>query len=165
MSEGNWWIEFPPQAGEPPPSEAAVPGWRLGRPVLCFPANAERRVRFSGVLPSGCGGRGLVVRVWASFSADTDPEHFARLKLAWERLAVGEDSLDEESFGPAKAIVLPVPGNSGGLVAGTLVFVAGDEIDGLQAGELFRLQLALDPQQSVFTGDLELVRLVISEAI
>jgi len=162
MAAGDLLVDFSPQCNEPPSSGAATPDVRSGHPVLDFDDSADEAARFTAILPWHYAGGGITVYAVVSFTGDTDDSHTGQLEIAFERIGDGQQDLDSDGFGAAKALTVAVPSTCGHTEVASVAF-SGAELDGLAAGELFRVRVVCDTSESDFSGDLELERLVLRE--
>ena len=163
MAAGDLLIDFPPQSSEPPSTGAATPDARNGHPVLDFDASADEATLFTAVMPWHYAGGGVTVYAVVSFSSDTTATHAGQLEISFERIGDGEQDLDADGFATAKDLALTVPATSGLTEVESVAFSHGAEIDNVAAGEMFRVKVSCDTSDSTFTGDLELLRLVLRE--
>jgi len=162
MAAGDLLVDFSPQCNEPPSSGAATPDARSGHPVLDFDDSADEAARFTAILPWHYAGGGITVYAVVSFTTDADDGHTARLEIAFERIGDGQQDLDSEGFAAGKGLTVGVPSTCGHTGVASIAFT-GAEIDGLAAGELFRVRVVCDTSESDFSGDLELARLMLRE--
>lgn len=163
MASGNILADFSPQCSEPPSSNAGTPDLRNGRPVLDFDPSTDEATLLTGFMPWHYSGGGITVYVVVSFSSDTNNAHTGQLEVSFERIGDAQQDLDSDGFAAAKDLTVTVPTTSGLTELGSAQFSDGAEIDNLAAGELFRLKVNCDTSDSTFTGDLELLRIVLRE--
>ena len=145
---------------EPPASNYATIDARNSRPVLDFDASTQETAIFSGVIPDGYdSSSGLTVDLhWAATSATSGTIGW---DLAFEK-STGLDG-DSDSFGTTKtAIAATVPAAAGERTKTSVVF-AHAEIDGLVAGDEFRLRVRRDVASDSATGDAELSKVVVRQ--
>lgn len=162
MAAGDLLVDLSPQCSEPPPSGAATPDVRNGHPVLDFDDSTDEAAVFTAVVPWHYAGGGITVYAVVSFTSDVDPAHAGQLEVSFERIGDAQQDLDADGFAAAKDLALTVPATCGLTEVGNVAF-AGAEIDNIAAGELFRLKLNCDTSDSTFSGDLELLRVVLRE--
>jgi len=162
MAAGDLLVDFSPQCNEPPSSGAATPDVRGGHAVLDFDDSADEAALFTAILPWHYSGGGITVYAVVSFTSDTDDGHTGQLEIALERIGDGRQDLDSDGFAAAKELAVAVPSTCGHTEVGSVAFTDA-EIDGLAAGELFRIRVVCDASESDFSGDLELERLVLRE--
>jgi len=163
MAAGDLLADFSPQCNEPPSSGAATPDVRGGHPVLDFDDSADEAAVFTAILPWHYSGGGITVYAVVSFTSDTGDGHTGQLEIAFERIGDAGQDLDSDGFAAAKELTVAVPSTCGHTEVGSVAFTDGAEIDGLAAGELFRVRVVCDASESDFSGDLELERLVLRE--
>lgn len=155
-------IVFKPYDNEAPTSNYATLDTRNSRPVLEFDTTTQETAIFSSVLPTSYGGNGLTVDVY--FAADTATTGTIGWDAAIERIDASSLDTDGDSFAPAKTITaVTVPGTSGQILKSSVSFSSGSEMDGLLAGEAFRLRIRRDVANDTATGDAQLFYAVIRE--
>lgn len=160
-----WNLIFTALANEPPAANFATLDTRNSHPVLDFDAATDEHAVFRGVLPSTYAAGGVNVKlIWAATSAITGT---ARWAVAWERIPVGAQDLDADSFATAKTAGGTADGVSGETTETTIPFSDGAEMDSVGAGEMFRLKVTRDADGTSgtddMTGDAELIAVVITE--
>lgn len=134
--------------------------------VLDFDATTDETAYFGGVMPRHYSGGAVVVTlVWAPTSATSGT---ARWEAAFERHDDGVFDLDVDSFAATQSAGGTAPGTSAGRVRYTSITFSAAQIDGLVAGESFRLLVRRDADGTTGTddmaGDAELVRVEMREA-
>jgi hypothetical protein len=150
--------QWTPLDNQPPASDFATLDTRNSRAVLDFTDAATRGAVFVGVIPEGATlASGLIVSLrWMATSATSGS---VRWSVAWERC---NTDLDSDSFDTATAATGAANGTSGII---TVTDITCTTIDGLTAGDLFRLRvqrLGADGADTM-TGDAELVAVEIRE--
>ena len=163
MAAGDLLVDFSPQCNEPPSSSAATPDTRNGHPVLDFDAWVDEAAVFTGIMPWHYAGGGVTVYAVVSFSSDTNNAHVGQLEVSFERIGDAQQDLDVDGFAGAEDLTVAVPATSGLTEVGSAEFSDGAEMDNVAAGELFRVKVNCDTSDSTFTGDLELLQLVVRE--
>ena len=163
MAAGNQLIDFFPQCNEPPSANPATPDTRNEHPALDFDASTDEAAVFTGFMPWHYGGGGVTVYAVVSFESDTNTDHTGQLEISFERIGDGQQDLDSDGFAAAQDLTVTVPGTCGLTEVGSVAFSDGAEMDSIAAGELFRVKVNCDTSDSDFTGDLELLRLVLRE--
>jgi len=151
---------FAAQHNQPPTSNYATLDTRNSHPVLDFDTTTQETAVFAGALPSNYPGNGLTVKIISALTSATSGT--LGWDVAFERDNTGLD-IDADSFATAKtAAAATVPGTSGQTMAHTVTF-SNSEIDGLLAGEPFRLRIRRDVANDNATGDAELLRVVVEQ--
>jgi hypothetical protein len=144
---------FTVRDNQPPAANFATLDTRNSISVLEFDAATEEAATFIGVIPEGANlASGLLVRLW--WMGDTATSGNVRWAAAFERS--GTD-LDADSFDTATEVTSAANGTSG---IETVAEVTCTAIDGLVAGERFRLRIArkaADVTNDTMTGDAQLV--------
>ena len=136
-----------------PASNYATLDTRNTHPVLDFDPASFESVNFHGVMPDNyVTGATVVVEVFFSMTSATsnDVNIVARLENMQ-----GSD-IDADSFGSYASSVTTVPGTSGA-VGSTTLNLLGGQLDGITAGDMFRLQLSRNAGAAADTspGDME----------
>ena len=163
MAAGDLLIDFFPQCNEPPSANAATPDTRNGHPVLDFDASTDEAAVFTGFMPWHYSGGGVTVYAVVAFESDTNTGHVGQLEVSFERIGDGQQDLDSDGFAAEGDIIVRVHATCGETDVGSAAFADGAEMDNIAAGELFRVKVNCDTSDSSFTGDLELLRLVLRE--
>lgn len=144
---------FTPQDNQPPTANFATLDIRNGRPVLDFDTTTQETAIFTGAIPAHYGTSGLTVTIEASLTSATSGT--LGWVAAFER-TTGLD-IDSDSFATAKVgTAASVPGTSGQTLRHTISFTHS-EIDGLVAGDIFRLRIRRDVANDTAAGDAELL--------
>jgi len=158
---GKPLVVFRPANNEPPSTNYAVFGVRNGHPYLAFDTTTQWAAIFTGQLPPHYAGGGLTVSVHVMMaSATTGTVGF---DVAFERIDVSSLDLDGDSFATAKTITATtVPGTSGQILSLSVAF-SNSEIDGLLAGELFRLRVRRDVANDNAAGDAQVIAVTVRE--
>lgn len=140
---------------EPPASAYATQDTRNSHPVLAFDAATDESAVFSDYLPAQYAGAGLTVRlVWSAASATSGT---CRWSVAFERLADADtqtDDLDTDSFATALTTGASPPAGSAGQLQYTDIAFTNAQLDGLLAGEFFRLKVMRDADGTSGTDDM-----------
>ena len=82
---------------------------------------------------------------------------------AIQRIGDSQQDLDTENFAASRELTVGVPSISGQTKVGSVAFSDGAEIANIATGELFRVKVRCDTSDSMFTGDLELLALILRE--
>lgn len=133
---------------------------RNGIPVLDFDDTVSESLFFSGVLPRHYAGGGITVSLW--WAASTATAGNVRWETAFER---GNTDLDADSFAAGQAATGAASGTSGIKVSTSIAHTAGAQMDGLLAGEPFRLRVTriIAGVTGNMVGDAELVDIELRE--
>jgi hypothetical protein len=164
MASGDTLIIFTPQSNVAPTSAPATFDSRNDHLVLDFDAAAIEAAVFPAVLPRHYAGGGLTLTIVGSFTSDVTPGNAARLGASFERMDNNVLDVDADSFATEKTVDANPRASSGVLTYSTLAFSSA-EIDGVLAGEAFRLKfrrVATDGADTA-AGDYELHRIEIRE--
>lgn len=154
-------MTFRPAQNEPPSSNYAVFGVRNAHPYLAFDTTTQWSAFFTGVLPNGYAGGGLTVTVFVMMASATSGT--VGFDAAFERMEASSLDLDSDSFATAKTITATtVPGTSGQILALSVAF-SNTEIDGLVAGESFRLRIRRDVANDTAAGDAQVTAVQVRE--
>ncbi len=140
MASGDTLIIFGAQNFQQPASAFAYMGIRNSHPVILYTPTGDKAAHFSGLFPRHYTNSGVTVTlIWAASSSVT-PAEVCRWGVAFERMTENDIDIDADSFATEKTVDDNPLTTSGALIYTTLVFTNG-EIDGIIAGEAFRLQV------------------------
>lgn len=154
-------IPFFPVDNEPPSTNYATFGVRNGHPFLAFDTATQWTAIFSGVLPANYGGNGLTVSV--NVMMETATTGTVGFDVAFERIDPLSLDLDADSFASAKTITATTVPSVSGQIRTLSVAFANNEIDGLLAGENFRLRLRRDVANDDAAGNAQVISVVVRE--
>lgn len=152
MATGDTLAVFTPLHNEPPATIYATLDLRNVHPVLDFDGSADEEAVFSGVLPSGYAGGGLTVVTFWSFTSATTGS--LRVQASIERIDASSLDIDADSFATANSAGGTAPGTSGQIIAVSITFTSGAQMDSLAAGELFRVKIRRDADGTSGTDDI-----------
>jgi hypothetical protein len=155
---GAWLLQGGPLDNEPPLTAYATNDFRNAHPVLDFDDTTTEYAVWTRTMPNDYAAAGVTLDVW--FSATSAITGNVVLTAAFERMDTSSLDMDADSFATASTFATTaVPGTSGQLVKVSLA-IANASLDGLVAGEMFRLKLARDISNAADTvvGDVELLR-------
>lgn len=162
MASGDTLLIFTPHSAEYPTSNFATPDTRNQHPCLDFDASTNESVIFSAVMPQNYKGGGVTVYLhYAMTSATTNTVDW---DVAFERVGDQQLDIDSDSFAAVNSVNdTTVPGTSGYVDVVSCGFTDGADMDGVAAGETFRLQITRDAVSDDATGDAELYMVEIRE--
>lgn len=163
MAAGDTLLILNPLNAEPPHVSGATFDVRNGRPVLDFDSSTKENAFFSTVLPRNYSGSGLTINIaWSATSATTG---YTVWKTAIERNKDDDLDIDLDSFGPESYASGLANATNGKLTYSPSVHTDGSQMDGVLAGEMFRLKIAREPSHATDTmsGDAELVSIELRE--
>lgn len=107
--------------------------------ILDYDATTEEAAIFRGVLPSNYAGAGFTVGIrWAASGVTTGNVVWG---VSFERQQADSHDMDADSFATEKTVTDAAPGTDGQHTKAEITF-SNSEIDGLLAGELFRVKVA-----------------------
>jgi len=157
------WISWNASQGVAPTSAFATFSTRNNHSVLAFDADTDESTIFEGTLDSGyASGDNLSITVyWAGASATTGD-------VVWtvevEYVDDGTLDTDADSFDTAQSATTTTSGTTGVVVATTYA-LANADVDGIAAGNPFRLRVTRDANAAgdTMTGDAQLFRAVVSQ--
>jgi hypothetical protein len=135
---------------------------RNNHPVLDFDDTTEETAVFGGVVPHHYGGGGMtVILYWMATTATTGDVVWG---AAFERDDEAGTDLDADSFATELTATETTPGTSG-QVRTTEIAFTNAQIDGLLAGESFRVKIARKAAAGgdTLSGDAELLRVELKE--
>ena len=146
-------VVFTPLHNQPPSSNYATLDTRNSHPVLDFDTTTQETAIFQGAMPANYNSTGLTVTIEASLTSATSGT--LGWDVAFENMT-GLD-IDADSFATAQtATAATVPATSGQPLRHTVSF-SNSQIDGLAAGDPFRLRIRRDVSNDTATGDAELI--------
>lgn len=140
MASGNTLIEFGAQNFQQPQTNYAFIQSRNAHPVISFPDTGDRIALFSGVLPRHYANGGIAVQVIWAAATSTTTSQVCRWGVSFERMGAADLDIDADSFATEKTVDGNPQSTSGQLTYTTINFT-NSEIDGIIAGEAFRLKL------------------------
>lgn len=151
---------FSPRENEPPAANFALVDNRNAQRVLTFSDSVDQFAIFPGVVPPhSVLTSGIIVRAWVAAASATTGQ--ARITAALERQ---NTDMDADSFGPTVEVNMVKASDSG---VWTRVDITLTDIDGLQAGEPFRIRWgrkASDTVNDTLVGLLQLARVEVRTA-
>lgn len=155
MASGDTLLIFTALANEPPASSFATLDTRNGHPVLDFDATANESAVFSAVMPRRYSGGGLTVSLGYSMATATSGD--VDWDIALERIGDQQQDVDADGFAAVNsADNTTVPATSGMVDVVSVAFTDGADMDGVAAGELFRIKVTRDAASDTAIGDAEL---------
>lgn len=151
-----------PFDGEPlSTSSFAAWGFRNSRPVAAFDAATDTATVFSSALPRYYSGNGLTVSIyWAGATATSG-------NVVWDASFERVPTLDIDADSFATAVSAQGTANAtSGILTVTEIAFTNSQIDGLAAGEAFRLKINRDANNAsdTMTGDAQLYMVEIRES-
>ncbi len=161
MASGNTLAVFGANQNQPPSTGFAYYGRVNNHPILVFDATSDTVAVFADLLSRTYAAGGITLTlIWC---ADTATSGNVVWTAAFER-DNGGSSITSDSFATAQSATEAVPGTSKTLVYTTITFANGD-IDGLLAGEAFRLKITRDADHAsdTATGNVFLLRVELKE--
>ena len=163
MASGDTLLVFNPLNAEADSSGIATLDLRNDHPVVDFDDSTVEVVRFSAILPRIYGGSGITVYIHFAMTSATSGN--VKWNAGFERLDAGGIDIDADSFGTSKTATVAVPAACGQIAVASIGLSDGSEIDNLQAGEAFRLEVAREGSLSSDTaaGDAELLFVELKE--
>lgn len=163
MASGATLVTLFPFDNEPPSANYATFNLRNGHPVLDFDATTQEISIFTAVMPRNYGGGGVTVyvhSVMASASSGT-----LGWEVAFERMSDGGTTdIDSDSFAASQTIsTSTVTGTVGGVLVQNVSITNGANMDGIVAGDSFRIRIRRDVASDNATGDAEFLCCEIKE--
>lgn len=162
MASGSTLLAFGARVGIPAASNGAQFSMRNNHLVLAFDTATQETAYFIGLLPRNYASGGLTVYLhWAAASATSGTIGW---DVAFERMSDGSTDLNSDSFASAQTVTAATVPGTPGIVSVTNVAVTdGANIDGLTAGDSFRLRVRRDVANDTASGDAELHFIEIKE--
>jgi hypothetical protein len=152
MASNETLVIFTPLHNEPPATSFATLDTRNSHPTLDFDGAADEEAVFTAIMPRNYGGGGITIISYWSFTSATSGS--LRVQTSIERMDVSSLDIDADSFATANSAGGTAPGTSGQIIAVTTVHASGAEMDGLLAGEMFRLKIRRDADGTSGTDDI-----------
>ncbi len=155
-------VTFRPNQNEPPASAYALADTRNARPILAFDDATIWSALFTSTLPRWYAGGGITVTItWAAASATSGAVKWG---ASIERNQDGTDTIATDSFATEQTVTTTAPGTNGVIKYSTIAFTNA-QIDGLLAGEAFRLKIrrVANDAADTMTGNAQLVTVELKE--
>lgn len=147
---------FFPSDNEAPTANYATFGMRNSHPVLNFDTTTQEIAIFTGILPRDYNSAvGLTVDV--TWMAATAVAGTIGWDVAFERIDAGTLDTDADSFATAKTITATTVSATSGITTKTSIAFTNSEIDGLVAGENYRIRLRRDVANDTAAGDAQML--------
>lgn len=163
MASGLQILVARPYGSEVPASNYATLDLRNAHAVLDFDASTDEAAYWTAIMPTTYSGGGVTATI--AFMCSSATSGNVRWDLAFERWQDETDDLDSDSIATAKSVTAAAPATSGAVQYGTITFT-NSEIDGVLAGEAFRIKLSRDADngsEDTATGDAEVLMVVLRE--
>lgn len=156
MSSGDFLFKFSPRDQEFLGTNCATPDTRNIHPVLDFDASTQEIAIKTDVMPSNYSGGGVTILFFSSLSSATTG------KLGWdvtfENLSDGAIDIDADGWATAQTMTATtVPGTSGNILEQSMSISNGANMDGVVAGDSFRIRIRRDLTDNPAAGDAELL--------
>ena len=152
MATTDTLLIFTPLNNEPPTSIFATLDTRNVHPVLDFDAATDEEAVFKGIMPTQYDGGGITLRIHYSMSTATANE--VVWQAAFERVSDSQQDIDSDGFAAFQSSgAITVPATSGFVDITTVAFTSGSQMDGVLAGEGFRLKIRRDADDTSGTDD------------
>lgn len=146
---------------QPPASNYATFNTRNSIAILQFDASTAESAVFVGIVPEGADfTTGITVRIiWTATSATSGDVIWTS---AFER---SNTDLDSDSFATGVDSSAATTNGTSGIVTVTSINHSGSDIDGMTAGDLFRLKITRKAADSgdTMTGDAEIIAVEIQQ--
>lgn len=161
MASGSTLLFWLASAGEPPATNYATFNTFNSRTVLEFDQTTQEAAMFVGIMSRSYSSGGITVALHWATSATTGTGGW---DVAIERISDGATDLDADSFASAKVVTAAtVPGTAGVAAVGSIAFANGSEMDGVSAGDLFRVRVRRDVANDTAAADLRLLAIEVRE--
>lgn len=163
MASGDTLCRFFPQDQEHPSSNGATLDFRNLHPVLDFDGATNESAVFTDIMPQHYSAA-TGVTVYIHYSMESDITNDIDWDVAFERIGDQQQDVDSDNFAGVQSIDgTVVPGTSGNVDVVSIAFTAGAQMDGVVAGELFRIKVTRDAASDTSTTDAELHAVEIRE--
>jgi len=161
MAAGDTLDKFVATSLEPLSANTATLDTRNQHPVLDFDGSTNESAVFRGIMPQHYGGGGWDVILHVSHSSDITNDTDWDIQV--ERTSDGTLDIDSDSFATTvETNGTAVPGTAGIIQKITCVLTSG-QIDGVTAGDSYRLKVRRDAASDDSTTDAELSAVEIRE--
>lgn len=161
MASGNSLVLFSPRSGVPDATVPALHALRNGHPVIVFDRTSSKAILLTGEMPLHYGGGGVTVTLRWTADATTGTVAWS---VAFERMSDGTTDIDSDSFATAQVTsAVTVPSTSGVIGVCTVAISDGANMDGVTAGDLFRLNVQRGLGTDTATGNVQLHSVSIKE--
>ena len=157
---------FSAQENTPPVSAYAQPLFTNGHLALSFGPTSDEFAIFSRRLPDEYAGGGLTIDLVWFLETATAGSRDVRWTAAIERMEIGVYDADVDSFATEVAVLATGNAGSTGILNLTSIALTdGAEMDGLQAGEEYRLRISRDATHAAdaYTFSASLLRVIVRE--
>lgn len=151
MASGDSLLEWDGLGFKPAASSSAVPGLRNSVPTFDFNTTTDSYGNLHGVLPRQYAGGGLTLTI-KGFAAAGVTTGTVLITAAFER--EGTD-IDTDSFATAVSSSATTVNGTSGISFNITITMTNAQLDGLLAGEGFRLQLMRDISEDTAAGDFQ----------
>ncbi len=161
MASGDTLLILHPFSNEPPSSNYATLDLRNQHPVLDFDKDTDESAVFSAVMPQNYTAvRGVIVFI--HWSADGVTVNDVIWDVSFERIGDGRQDVDSDGFAAVNSVTDTAPGTDGYVTIENVAFTDGADMDSVAAGELFRIKITRDTDDSL-AADAELHAVEIRE--
>jgi hypothetical protein len=148
---------------EPPAATYALLSTRNGHPILAFDTTTQWAAIFTCLMPRNYVGT-TGVTVYVHWTAATATSGTIGWDVAFERMSDATTDLDADSFATAATITAATVSGTSGIVTVTNVAITnGANIDGVVAGDSFRLRIRRDVANDNAAGNAEIMMIEIKE--
>ena len=154
-------VQFAATANEPPASTFATFDTRNNHAILDFDDTLNEIAYFTGTMPQSYSRRAVSVVIKYAMTSAT--ANTVQWDISFERLLVGTDNLDTNSFGATSTATVTVPGTAGIIGMASINVTAGTNMDNIVEGDLFRLNVTRNGAADSGAGDAELISVIIKE--
>lgn len=163
MAAGETLVSFGALHNEPPSAVYATLDIRNNRPILDFDKDTDESAIFSAVMPQNYSGGSIdVILTWMT----TVTTNSVVWDVDFERSQEDTDDLDSDHFTLSpQSVTAAAPATSGHIDKAIVAFTSG-EVDGIVAGEYFRLKVTRDADNGsdLVDADAELLSVEIRES-
>lgn len=161
MASGELLASFTPQHMEYPTAGAAQLDTRGdGHTLIDFDDSTTEVAYFKAYMPQNYSGGGITVTIsWVAEATSGTVDWL----VAFERLPVVAQDIDNGGFAASKSVGRVVPLVSGAIKNSTITFTDGAEMDSIAAGNLFRMKVSRDALLDDAVGDASVIAVKIEE--
>lgn len=137
----------------------AILSYRNNHAILSFPKEVDTTALFTGILPCQYSGGGLSYRLHFTADGDTNPIGNFMWCISVERIGNNYQNIDVDSFAAESTILYGVPASGNIIVCGA----SGINLDGLTAGECYRLKIRRSGTNDLSTATAQLLAVELRE--
>jgi len=162
MASGDTLVTWTALCNEPTAASAGTFDTRNQHPVIDLDAATAERVTFSAIMPRHYDSGG--VTAYTHFAMSTATSGCVDIAGAFERVSGCAQDIDTDGFAACNTLTnFAVPGTSGYVVAASIAFTNGAQMDSIVAGDYFRHRITRIGATDGAEGGMEVLSVEIKE--